>query len=265
MLCISPLSLPRPNGKGNKDRIIVPCGKCASCLTNRRNDWSVRLKIEHKNSSSAFFITLTYDELNVKYNEHVDYDTGEIRYTQTVLKEDLQRYIKRIRKYSECRYYAVGEYGTNTHRPHYHILLFNYDIDYLHKLSDSWPYGHIQIGTVSDSSIMYTCKYHVNRTEYPAHANPSFCLMSRRPGIGAVYGNKMYEYHEGLDRNYYPDQNGIKRRLPRYLRDKLYSEQEREHLSTFYSGEDLSPKEDLDRKLDIIRQFTEKTKKGSKL
>ena len=44
---------------------------------------------------------------------------------------DLQRFIKRFRKLisklfpnEKIRYYAIGEYGTSSYRPHWHILLF---------------------------------------------------------------------------------------------------------------------------------------------
>lgn len=44
---------------------------------------------------------------------------------------DLQRFMKRLRKYlskyfknEKIRYYAIGEYGTSSYRPHWHILLF---------------------------------------------------------------------------------------------------------------------------------------------
>ena len=44
---------------------------------------------------------------------------------------DLQRFMKRLRKYlskyfknETIRYYAIGEYGTSSYRPHWHILLF---------------------------------------------------------------------------------------------------------------------------------------------
>lgn len=44
---------------------------------------------------------------------------------------DLQRFIKRLRKLitklfpdEKIRYYAIGEYGTSSYRPHWHILLF---------------------------------------------------------------------------------------------------------------------------------------------
>ena len=44
---------------------------------------------------------------------------------------DLQRFIKRLRKQlsklfpnEKIRYYAIGEYGTSSYRPHWHLLLF---------------------------------------------------------------------------------------------------------------------------------------------
>ena len=45
----------------------------------------------------------------------------------TLQKSDLQKFFKRLRKktHEKISYYAVGEYGDNTQRPHYHIILFN--------------------------------------------------------------------------------------------------------------------------------------------
>ena len=78
-------------------------------------------------------------------------------------KEDLQRFIDRLRLYfkrkcgaqAKFKYFAVGEYGTQSLRPHWHILLFHSsdsihrvitacsDDNYNQDLSEVWSYGSI--------------------------------------------------------------------------------------------------------------------------
>lgn len=78
-------------------------------------------------------------------------------------KEDLQRFIDRLRLYfkrefgdkAKFKYFAVGEYGTESLRPHWHILLFH-SSDSIHRVITScaddnrnenlfevWSYGNI--------------------------------------------------------------------------------------------------------------------------
>ena len=78
-------------------------------------------------------------------------------------KEDLQRFIDRLRLYfkrefgekARFKYFAVGEYGTESLRPHWHILLFHSSVsihraitscesdNYNKNLSEVWSYGNI--------------------------------------------------------------------------------------------------------------------------
>ena len=53
--------------------------------------------------------------------------------------------------------------------------------------------------------------------------DPVFSLMSRRPGIGYDYKEKMQQWHEKDNTRFYAiKEDGIKVPLPRYLRDKIY-------------------------------------------
>lgn len=213
----------------------VPCGKCAACLTNRRNDWSLRLAIELDNSHGAHFITLTYNDENIP--TIVNCETGEI--IHTVIKKDLQNYIKRLRKNTNVenlRYYAVGEYGTKTMRPHYHVLLFNLPQNKVDYITTCWnAKGFTKVGTVTPASIHYVTKYHVNKTHFPESAHPSFTLMSRKPGIGHQYVDKFKTFHQGnINRAHITQLGGEKRRLPRYLKDNLYTKAERSQIASKY-------------------------------
>lgn len=199
------------------DRLVVPCGRCAACLSNRRQDWAIRLKEELKSSTFSLFVTLTYAD---------DETNGNL------CKRDIQLFFKILRKAFKrpIRYYAIGEYGSRTFRPHYHLILFN--IDDADLICKSWKHGFCHVGSVTEQSIMYVCKYHVNRLDYPVGLEPTFCLMSK--GIGRDYVKRMSEYHSlSLNNAFYSDYS-LKKKLPRYYRDKLYSSQEKECLNNDY-------------------------------
>lgn len=234
MLCIAPVTIENPKYKFARNTeyryIDVPCGKCPACLTNRRNDWSLRLSIEHENSLGAHFITLTYSDENMYYNENDE---------PSVYKKHMQNYMKRLRKNTKqdnLRYYLVGEYGTQTKRPHYHILLFNLEEDKTDFITTCWRgKGHVKVGTVTAASIHYVTKFHVNKSDFPELANPSFTLMSRRPGIGYHYIDKMKKFHQGnTNKSFVTQLGGLKRRLPRYYKDKLYNKAERAEIARKY-------------------------------
>ena len=60
--------------------------------------------------------------------------------------EDLQRFLDRLKKWihrkfgCKVRYFAVGEYGTNSLRPHWHIVLFHDSPELRDAFSKVWVY-----------------------------------------------------------------------------------------------------------------------------
>lgn len=230
MRCISPIQLTRPV------RTTVPCGRCNYCLQSKRADWSFRLIQEWKHADSAHFLTLTYEDARI--------NLSPLGLPQ-LCKRDVQLFTKRLRKlqngntHSPIRYYTVGEYGTQTQRPHYHSIMFNVHDEVLSQLPNVWPQGHTHIGSVSEASIHYVTKYVINRVEDGATCpvmkrlkarEPPFSLMSRRPGIGAQYVDTHLTWHRTAMRNY-TQVNGIKNRIPRYYKSKLFTDKERESMA----------------------------------
>lgn len=77
---------------------------------------------------------------------------------------DLQRFIKRLRKliakifpYEKIRYYAIGEYGTSSYRPHWHILLFTNSAEVSAWLQQSFYKNDVlstKDRTINGSSIL---------------------------------------------------------------------------------------------------------------
>jgi hypothetical protein len=221
------------------DHIPVGCGRCPTCKRNRINQWVFRLLEEERECCSSYFVTLTYKDTNLNYTTN-GYPTLD--------KRDLQLFFKRLRKKQpehKIKYYAVGEYGSKGEawngagRPHYHIILLNViDIEYI---AESWKkkdsngnydmIGTIDIGQVSGASIAYTAKYIDKPHRIPTHELddrvPEFSHMSK--GLGKNYIARMGDYHRGnIDRMYLTTISGHKIPMPKYYKERLYTEEERE-------------------------------------
>lgn len=198
----------------SKVDMVVPCGSCAFCTATRRSDWALRLHYEGRQHLTKKFVTLTYADAHLHFKGGVS----------QLDKRDLQLWFKRVRKTGvKVRYYAVGEYGSKTYRPHYHVLLFGEVSDEV--LRASWPLGHVHIGTVTEASIMYCLGYIINGKGWKMRTRrvAPFALMSRRPGLGHSYLTPaMIEWHRSGRKNY-AILDGGKRHLPRYYKVKIFS------------------------------------------
>lgn len=217
MKCISPIWI-RKTGQS------VPCGKCNFCLAIKRADWSFRLAQEHRVSSTAMFLTLTYSDEHLPMSDYG---------VPTLDKEECQNFIKRLRKENEkhsqetVRYYFVGEYGTQTYRPHYHAIMFNVHEKTERVLGTLWPKGHSMVGRVAPASIHYVTKYVINRVgDHVTQAAP-FALISNRPGLGSNYVATHRRWHHQTG-NDFVKVNGVLARIPRYLREKIFSKVDRQ-------------------------------------
>lgn len=171
---------------------------------------------EEKVCNSAHFVTLTYENCPRSKNNF-----------RTLNYVDLQLFFKRLRKLSNAkiRYYAVGEYGGNTMRPHYHIILFNATPENVIRAwaRDGKPIGHTHFGGVSGASIGYTLKYIAKSGKIPMHKNDDRlkerALMSK--GIGKNYlSQAVIAWHKAdiTKRVYVPLPGGKKRQWPDTIR-----------------------------------------------
>ncbi len=230
----------QPPSRGQWKTVFLPCGQCIGCRLDRSRDWAMRCVHESKLHEQNCYLTLTYDDNHVPYSKI----TGE----QTLVKKHLQDFMKRLRYYlgnTKVRFFACGEYGETTHRPHYHLILFGYDfVDKMfYKLSKDglpyyssptlnkiWSHGLCVVADVSFSSCAYVARYITKKITGEAAKDvyegiqPEFVNMSRRPGIGKLwfdkYSSDVYPYDEVVIND-----NGKYRKMspPRYY-DNLYSE-----------------------------------------
>ena len=118
------------------DFIEIPCGKCIGCRLDYSRDWANRMMLEASYHEQNYFITLTYDDLHVPKSYYPCPETGEALPSLTLSKRDVQLFLKRLRKLTgqQFRYYLCGEYGSTTHRPHYHLIVFGLVLDDLQPL-----------------------------------------------------------------------------------------------------------------------------------
>lgn len=189
-----------------------PCGKCRACRVNHTREWALRLMHEREYWDLASFVTLTYDD------ENLPFDKG-------LQKRDVQGFLKRLRKDlgdRKIKYYAAGEYGDNTKRPHYHLIMFGIGYDDDELIKDNWKKGYIYIGYVTYKSCRYVAEYcqkklggDMAKKEY-GNKEPPFQLVSK--GIGL----KWLEENANKIKNELVVKNGGKTfAVPRYYRKKL--------------------------------------------
>lgn len=120
-----------------RDFVEIPCGKCRGCRLDYSRQWADRLMCELEYHDSAYFVTLTYNPKYVPKAYYADPETGEAKEIYTLCKRDVQLFMKRLRKVfpdDHIRFYLCGEYGSETYRPHYHLIIFG-----LH-LTDGYPW-----------------------------------------------------------------------------------------------------------------------------
>lgn len=140
-------------------KTLFRCGKCFACRLQRSTDWKNRILLEARSygESNCLFLTLTFsdDALSERGNASLD-------------KRDLQLFFKRLRiRFSRLlgikniRYYACGEYGSRTSRPHYHAVIFGISNNSFHRelITSCWGHGFSYFGSLTPSSAAYVSGY----------------------------------------------------------------------------------------------------------
>lgn len=220
----------------HKQYQTIPCGHCWACKLNYSAQWATRNTLEAQEHDNNYFITLTYDDMHLPiykyFTDGENYFENDGTWNGTLEPEDVHTFINTLRKYFErqgvtgIKYYYCGEYGENTLRPHYHMLLFGAPLDpanwhdfhmderYKMHWKDSqiekwWNKGMIDVAEIEWSSAAYVSRYCMKKlTDEPKSETfyaqqgkiKEFIRMSRNPGIGMTYFNlnkeKIYENDE---------------------------------------------------------------------
>lgn len=160
----------------------VPCGQCKNCRINQARIWTNRILLESRLHGENCFVTLTYNDDNLPNPPNVK-------------KKHLQKFIKRVRHFVypiKFRYFAVGEYGDKTLRPHYHIIFFGLGDAHKRTIFKAWDKCNkdgFDFGELNKDSARYITGYVVKKINKIRGIHPTnlglkdeFTLSSRRKG-----------------------------------------------------------------------------------
>lgn len=217
------------------------------------------------------FVTLTYND------EHVPKDGG-------LVIGDLQRFFKRLRKRlspARIRYFACGEYGDQTRRPHYHACVFGEDFGsdrvairaggsplFRSPFLDSvWsdpetksPFGYASVGELTYQSAAYVARYVMKKLtgrradeEYGDRRAPFVC-MSLKPGVGSTwfdkFGGDVFPADEIVH-------DGRRHRVPRYYDSKLDDQVLEEFKAARRAAAELHSEDQTDARLGVRERVVE--------
>lgn len=253
----------------------LPCGQCIGCRLRRSREWAVRCTHEAQQHKENTFLTLTYEREP---------------YGGTLVKRHLQLFLKRLRRRtaSRIRFFACGEYGDNSYRPHYHLLLFGYwpsDARPLktingqqyyqsETLASTWPAGFHLAGRVTPESCAYVTRYCTKKITGPAaddhylrmventgeliQLEPEFAVMSRRPGIAkdwfVKYKDDVFPHDDVVFK-------GVQVRPPRYY-DKLFEIEDEDGFSKIKAKRKESARDNHAESLPARRAAREKVQEA---
>lgn len=228
----------------------IPCGQCRGCRLEYSRQWAIRIHHENQLHEKSAFITLTFD------NDHLPENHSISKKDLQNFFKNLRKiiYPKKIR-YFACGEY--GDKKGRPHY-HAIIFGYDFPDKKLHTVSNGHPLytsdlllrawnkkGHVLIGEVTFESAAYCARYIMkkqkgtrtekNKEKYDEYEEKyklvdtetgelhlqekEFCLMSRRPGIGAEWVEK---FKTDTDKDYITIR-GKKMSLPKYY-DKILEE-----------------------------------------
>jgi hypothetical protein len=231
--------------------IEVPCGNCLQCRLKYSKDWAIRCSMEASQYRCNYFVTLTYDD------DHIVKGSLD---NPTLVRKHVQQFLKSLRwkfkhelGFTGIRYFGCGEYGDETNRPHYHLILFNcpipdLTIDFIdsegcisrHKnsagqfmyysqfIKDVWSYGNITVDDCNYRTEAYVSRYILKKQKGASSSVykkqlgilPPFVCMSLKPGIGDNFYDQIDKENPTiiLPR---PDNKPLVSGLPRFYTKKI--------------------------------------------
>lgn len=187
----------------------LPCGSCVGCRRSRARAWAIRCSLELQDHVSSCVVTLTYDDA------HLPPTLQRLHVSEFMrsLRKRLHRGIPRKERIP-LRFFACGEYGERTWRPHYHAILYGTKDEQM--IRESWgrthgrrgrsdyaleSFGHVKVDEASPEAIAYIAGYVAKKMDVDVDDlrservdmrtgelyvyQPPFLQMSLKPGIGA--------------------------------------------------------------------------------
>lgn len=235
----NPKYKPNKKNKGNppvcKDRrlLYIPtkCGCCIECRKEKQREWRVRLE-EELRSNFGYFTTLTISPEGIKEIE----EKSSLKWEENpneIATKGLRLFLERVRKETgkSIKHWCVTELGEKKDRIHLHGIFFGQKSAEL--IRKHWKYGFVFIGGYCNSrSVNYMTKYMLKvDIKHPTFKQ----IVLASAGIGAGYMDRLdylwqkQNYHN-INVATYTFRNGTKMAMPKYYKNKIFTEKEREKM-----------------------------------
>lgn len=216
--------------------VAIGCGECIECRKQKAREWQIRLTEELPIWKYKYFVTLTFDakELDKICKELQGTNTNVNKAAKLAIRRFLERWRKKYGK--SVKHWFITELGhEGTERIHLHGLIFDNKEHTNAEFAELWKYGYTYTGDYcTQRTINYIIKYVTKiDLDHKGYKADIFCSA----GLGAHYlnNNMIRQKHKFANKDtcqYYTLKNGQRVALPKYYRNKLWSQAQRDQLWT---------------------------------
>lgn len=234
------------------DYIEIPCGKCEVCKANQARQKGERAMAEASLYLYNECINLTYNEENLPRNSS---GRGTLRYKDVQLfKKRLLKYWKEHYNEDKIKFLCACEYGEKYGRPHYHMIMFNFQCHDKYAWGESkkgskqfrspiieklWGLGNVTLGEVTPETIQYVSNYCLKKFKgkkakgiyEKMGIEPEMVRGSNQNGLGSAFWAQHKETYEEHGKCFLGTFNGLKTLcVNRYYDELLKREKGEERL-----------------------------------
>lgn len=221
--------------------LYVPkiCGNCIECRKQKARDWSIRLTEENRDKTNGKFVTFTFRNDTIrKLSEDIKLTGYDL--DNAICSKAVRLFTENWRKkYGKTiRHWLITELGhKGTENVHLHGIVWTDES--IEKINDKWIYGYMYPRTtedikknyVGDKTIQYITKYVTKIDKIHSQYKPA--IFSSK-GLGKNYTDSIRALgnrYKGEDTDQtYRTTTGHKINLPKYYKNKLYSDDQKEKL-----------------------------------
>lgn len=218
------------------------CGTCINCKKSKYIDWAIRADWENYMQDKGILLTLTYDSAHLVTGAlrkmHPDDALGVLVPDHIVdfRKKVRTEVTRKISPDLKIKFFGCGEYGGETWRPHYHVIIWGIDFTdiSLDRFTELWGRGFVHDGsdsegrmrTITDKAIKYVVGYTRKKItvgsegyqEYTANNRPKpFPIYPK--GLGKEY---ILDHAHDLVVTGTTAYNGVQMKIPRYAEKLIY-------------------------------------------
>ncbi len=136
----------------------------------------------------SLFYTFTIEDAKMDYC--LDVDGAPV---QTLRKKPFLKWVNNVqREIGKFRYYAIGEYGDYTFRPHYHMAVFPTTSCKTERLGDLWSKGFHTVSELNHERARYLANYTTKKLtkntdeRLKGDQEPEFRTSSRNPPLASA-------------------------------------------------------------------------------